>query len=226
MERDSSLPTNPPRWLDAVVFLAVATIIAVGGYAAWCRAPLIWDGSYQFAETLRSGSPYVYLTRFHTRILWQPVVWLMPFTDNMRLLQAVYGLPFLLAPAAALAASWWFVRRTMPTLIVWAAIGILATPLPGQIFVINDSVFQQHLFWPVFFGLCMPLSRRQTIALVLLIPFQFVHQIGLILLAGAAVTTLVLTWLRRRAGCAEPRLRHDCEQVYGPKIRQKAIHPI
>lgn len=196
MER---LSTSPPRWLDAVVLLAVATVIAVGGYAAWCRTPLLWDGSYQLAETLRAGSPYAYLSRFHTRLLWLPVTWLMPVTDNVRLLQAVYGLPFLLAPAVALATCWWFIRRHLPTLMVWAAIGILATPLPGQIFVINDSVFQQHLFWPVFLGLLVPMTRGQKLVWAVLAVFQFVHQIGLLLMAGAAVTTLVLAWLGRRS---------------------------
>jgi len=187
-------PNPPPRWLDRVVLLAIAAVIATGIYAAWCWTPMLWDGSYQFAATLQAGKPYAYLSRFHTHILWRPVVWLMPFTDNVRLLQAVYGLPFLLAPAVGLGCSWWFVRRHMPTLIVWAAIGILATPLPGQIFVINDSVFQQHLFWPVFLGLLVQLTRRQKVVWLLLAVFQFVHQIGLILLAGATVTTLILAW--------------------------------
>ncbi|QOV89312.1 hypothetical protein [Humisphaera borealis] len=205
MERPSQ--NSAPRWLDAVVWLAVATVVVVAGYACWCRTPLLWDGSYQFAETLRAGSPYAYLSRFHTRILWQPVVWLMPFTDNVRLLQAVYGLPFMLAPAVGLAVCWWFVRRQMPTLIVWAAMGILATPLPGQIFVINDSIFQQHLFWPVFFGLLVQMTRRQKAVWAVLAVFQFVHQIGLILLAVAALTTLILPWERGRPRPLVARIR-------------------
>jgi hypothetical protein len=69
---------------------------------------------------------------------------------------------------------------------LWAIFGAAAAPLPGQIFIINDSILQQHLFWPVFLGLLVPIEWPQMIVLLALVVFQFSHQIGLVLLAGGA----------------------------------------
>lgn len=194
---DGARPALPSRWLDLAVLAALLVVAATAGYALWCGTPLIWDGSYQLAETLMAGEPYAYLSRFHTRIVWRPVVWATRWTDDPRVLQAVYGAPFLLAPVAGLGVSWWFARRHQPGLVAWAALGILATPLPGQVFVINDSVFQQHLFWPVFVGLLVPLTRPMKTVWYALAVFQFAHQVGLVLLAGAAGATCLLALVSR-----------------------------
>jgi hypothetical protein len=119
-------------------------------------------------------------------LLWQPTVWADAFTDNPRVLAAVFGLPFCLAPAAALLLSWWIVRRHAPSLIVWAVLGIVAAPLPGQIFVINDSILQLHLFWPLYLGLFVPLTAAKRVTLALLALFQLSHQIGAVLAFGGA----------------------------------------
>lgn len=196
--RDAAAGVRPPAWTDRAVALATVVLVVGVTYSLWCGSPLIWDGSYQLAETLIAGTPYAYLSRFHTLIVWQPVAWLSWHTDNVRLLTMVYGAPFLLAPVVGLLVSWWCVRRHAPMLVLWAAIGILATPLPGQIFVINDSVFQQHLFWPVFLGLMVPLTPGKRFVLGLLAFFQFAHQIGAVLTAGAAGALLVLALVERR----------------------------
>ena len=176
------------------VYLAASILAAAGVYSAWCGAAMTWDGAYQFAHTLIARRPYVYETRFHSFLLWQPVVWVDRFTDNLTLLKAVYGLPYLLAPSASLLLSWWLVRRRAPHLVIWAVFGVAVAPLPGQVFVINDSIFQQHLFWPVFLGLIAPgpLTRAQRVALGLLAAFQLSHQIGCVLMAGAAIATGLL----------------------------------
>ena len=153
---------------------------------------MIWDGSYQFCFTLIKQRPYFYLTRFHSYVLWLPLVGLSHMTSNLAILKLAYGLPFTLAPAASVMMSWWVVRKQAPRLIIWAILGAAAAPLPGQIFIINDSIFQQHMFWPVFLGLLVPLERKQIIALSLLAVFQFSHQIGLVLLAGGAGAAGVL----------------------------------
>lgn len=188
----------PPRWADiAVAFTTLILLIGVG-YSLWCGSPLIWDGSYQLCETLWAGKAYAYLSRFHTLIIWQPVAWLSSRTDNVQLLTIVYGAPFLLAPVVGFTVSWWFVRRHAPMLILWAGLGIMATPLPGQIFVINDSVFQQHLFWPLFLGLMVPLSPTKWVVLATLSIFQFVHQIGTVLLFGLTIAIVLQAWIDLR----------------------------
>src|SRR5207302_3210707 len=104
----------------------------------------------QLCCTLIHQYPYAYFGRLHSHFLWLPTAWAARHTANVWVLQMVYGLPFCLAPAAGLLLSWWFVRRRAPRLIMWAAFGVAAAPLPGQVFIINDSILQQHLFWPVF----------------------------------------------------------------------------
>lgn len=186
---------GPPRGADAFVLAAVSVLAVTAGYSLWCGTPLIYDGAYQFAWTLVSGEPYQYLTRFHTWILWRPVVIAAHFTDSPRTLLAIFGAPFLLAPAFSLAMTWWFVRRQAPWLIVWAGFGLMITPLPGQIFVINDSTIQQHLFWPVFLGLFVRLTRWQWVVLVALAVFQFPHQIGVVLMGGASAALVLLAMM-------------------------------
>src|SRR5580658_6991312 len=93
------------------VYAVVAILALTAAYACWCRAPLIWDGAYQFNATLIMPRPYFYLTRFHTFFLWYPTVWASGFTSNVDLLQTIYGLPFLLAPVVALLLSWWMVGK-------------------------------------------------------------------------------------------------------------------
>ena len=178
----------PVRYVYGVIGLL--TVAAL--YGCWCRVPLIWDGAYQFNATLIMQRPYFFLTRFHTFFLWYPTVWASRHTANMALLQSLFGLPFLLAPVAGLLLSWWMVRKDAPWLILWVAFGVCAATLPGQIFVINDSIFQQHLFWPIFVGMFVPLSMPKKIVIALLCVFQFPHQLGMLLFLGAAIATALV----------------------------------
>ncbi len=164
-------------------------------------APLIWDGAYQFSQSLVDGRPYAYLTRFHSLILWSPMVWASHFTANVMVLQAIFGLPFLLAPFITLLLSWWIVRDRAPRLILWVVFGVAAGTLPGQIFVINDSLLQHHLFWPIFMAVFVPLTWPKRIVLGVLAVFQFSHPLGapLFLSAGiAAVMVAVVDRAQRR----------------------------
>src|SRR5688500_13629829 len=97
-----------------VSLLAISAILA-----CILELPLIWDGGSQLAVTLLEQRPFVYLTRVHTWFMWWPTVWVSRVTENQSALLLAYGLPFLLAPAVSFAASWWFVRRQAPSLVVW-----------------------------------------------------------------------------------------------------------
>lgn len=169
------------------VFQIAALMVLSAAYGCYCRAPLIWDGAYQFDMSLWAQHPYVYKSRFHTFFLWWPMVWASRHTSNIMLLQALFGLPFLLAPLAGFLGAWWMVKRHHPGLMIWAAFGILASPLPGQIFVINDSLFQLHLFWPIFMAMFVPLSAPKVIFLAILAMFEFAHPLGIVLFLGAAI---------------------------------------
>ena len=187
-----------PRVVHAILFLLTLTALAV----CWSGLPMIWDGAYQFAATLYFQEPYVYLTRFHTWALWQPLVLLSRHTENFTLLTCAFGLPFCLAPALSLGMSWWMVRRHAPGLMLWAVFGVCAAGLPGQVFIINDSMWQQSLIWPVLLGVLVPTTSAQRAALVLLGVCQLPHQAGVLLLGGALGAALLV---RPR----EPATRRD-----------------
>lgn len=185
-------PDDPPRTAARWVYGAVLVLAAAGVFTCACDTPMIWDGAYQFCFSLIQQKPYFYLTRFHSYVLWGPMVALSHVTHNLTVLKLAYGLPFALAPAFSVLVSWWVVRKRAPWLIVWAVFGAAAGPMPGQIFIINDSIFQQHMFWPVFLGLLVHLEWPQVVVLVLLAVFQFSHQIGLLLLGGGAGAAALL----------------------------------
>jgi len=186
-------PALPPsREWGRLAYGAAAILALAGVFTCWCDTPMTWDGAYQFCFSLIQQKPYYYLTRFHSYVLWTPMVLLSHVTSNLGVLKMAYGLPFTLAPAFSVLVSWWVVRKPAPHLVLWAIFGAAAAPLPGQIFVINDSIFQQHMFWPVFLGLIVPLRWPQVIVLSLLAVFQFSHQIGLVLLTGGAGAAALL----------------------------------
>jgi hypothetical protein len=168
-----------------VALLALAAVLA-----CWLELPLIWDGGYQFAATLVEQRPYFYLTRFHSWVLWWPTVWLSRVTDSPGVLLFAYGLPFLLAPAASVAAGWWFVRRTHPALAGWAMFGCMAS-LPGQVFVINDSIWQHTLVWPLLLGALVPLRWPQRVVWLALGVAQFPHQVGVLTLGAALAAAFI-----------------------------------
>lgn len=206
------------------VYVAAAILASTGLYACWCDAAMIWDGAYQYCCTLLYQNPFSYGTRFHSYLAWLPVVWVNRVTDSPPILRAVYGLPYLLAPAAGLLLSWWVVRRRAPELIIWAAFGVAIAPLPGQIFVINDSIFQIHLFWPLFMGALVPLDNRRLVALSLLAVFQLSHPIGIALLLGtlgAACLLLLAKYIARPlANAPSAALPKHADQGPYPLIAQ------
>jgi hypothetical protein len=192
LDPDSPRPTTG-RFVYGIALILTFTAI----YSCYCGTPMIYDGAAQFAGTVYSQTPFVYQSRFHTYILWQPTVWLSKVTENLNVLIAAYGLPFLLAPVVGVMVSWWVVGRHAPGLILWALFGILAAPLPGQIFVINDTIFQQHLFWPIFLAMFVPLTWPKRVVLAVLVVFQFPHQVGAVLLTGAAGAAFAAALLER-----------------------------
>ena len=172
------------------MWLACALLLASAIIACACGLPLIWDGAYQLAVSLVEQKPYFYQTRFHSWLLWWPCVALSRATGNLTALTFAFGLPFIAAPAVSLWLSWRVVRRHRPELITWAAFGVAIAGLPGQAFLINDSIWQQTMFWPVFLGALVPVSRRGLFVLGALALFQLSHQVGILLLLAATLASL------------------------------------
>ncbi|QOV90285.1 hypothetical protein [Humisphaera borealis] len=192
------------RSADRLSWGLIALLAFTGLLACFATLPLIWDGAYQFANTLQHGRPHVYVGswqhayqgRFHTWFLWWPVVWASKFTDHPLILQAIYGMPFLLAPAFSLAACWWIVRKQSPGLMLWALFGIAIGPLPGQCFAINDSILLHHLLWPIFVAMFVGLSWPKIVLLSVLAFFQLAQPMGIANCVGAAIAGVLVAWAR------------------------------
>lgn len=191
--------------LDRLTWGLIAVVALTGLFACFATLPLIWDGAYQFVSTLQQGEPHVYAGRwphawqgrFHSWLLWWPVVWASRVTDHPFILQAIFGIPFLLAPAASLALCWWVVRRHAPGLMLWALFGVVIGPLPGQCFAINDSILLNHLLWPIFVAAFVPLSRPQVGVLAVLAAFQLAQPMGIPNCVGAAGAAVLVGLARR-----------------------------
>lgn len=179
-----ALSSIPLRWFT----LGAAALFLLGGAAAlWGGLAMTWDGPYQLALTLIRQSPYFYATRLHSFLLWLPTVWVSNRTHEIGVIEAVFGAPYYFAPAAGFLLSLWTVHRRAPHLLIWPALGIGIGALPGQAFMINDSIFQFHLFWPVYLGALAPLRgwKRGVIGLFGL--WQLSHPIGIALSAAAGI---------------------------------------
>ncbi|MEA3187568.1 MAG: hypothetical protein QOD99_1398 [Chthoniobacter sp.] len=184
--------------IDAkLVWFSILSLAVAGLTACASDLALIWDGGAQFCFTLYHGEPYSYAARFFTLILWKPVIWAAHWTRNLATLRFLYGLPLCLAPAVSATLAWWMVKRTRPDLFPWALLGISAASIPVQCFVINESIFQLNMFWPVFLGMLVPLDRARALVIACLLVFQFSHPQGLLLLSAVAAG-LALLGNRRR----------------------------
>lgn len=147
---------------------------------------MLWDGAYQFSSSVVSGRSFCYLSRFHSWVVWQPMTLLAAHSSGLVTLKLAYAAPFCFAPLAGAGLSWWVVRERAPHTMLWALLGMAGALLPGQIFMINDSIFQFHLFWPVFLASLLPLRRRQTLIIAIVSLFQLSHPIGIGLCALTA----------------------------------------
>ncbi len=168
-----------------------ALLLFIGGASAcWCGLALDWDGAYQFALCLIQQSPFRYLSRFHSWLVWWPTVWASRATDNMKILEMFFGAPFCFAPLTGFLLAWGTARRHAPRALFWAACGIGFGMLPGQAFMINDSLFQIHLFWPFFLCAICPASAWLRCLIGALGIFQLSHPIGIGLCVLAALAAL------------------------------------
>lgn len=173
------------------VFFAVIAIGLILG--AVCGAAMAWDGSFQFFMTLNSQS----LSVPHNRLIALPaqaiVLLLSHLTDNIGLLQASFGLVYVLIIVGILATCWWILRRTAPALFVWVALGVGLGTLPGLFPIYSEATLAVQLFWPILLAIITGLHERTILTTAILaVVIFFTHPLAILLfLLAALVASLV-----------------------------------
>ncbi len=152
-----------------------------------CRAPLAWDGSWYLFNILNSQTPYIPVGRVITIPLHYPVVLASALTSDLRILGMVFGLAYIAVPLTALIASWWIVRPYVPSLFLWAALGLGVGTLPGQLLFASEGIQAVQLSWPILLSVLVGIRARHVPVLLLFIVLVFcAHPVAGPLLALAA----------------------------------------
>ena len=166
--------------------------------AALSGAALSWDGSYYLFKVLDTGRPFAPPNRYAGYVLHQIVLAVRSATDDMTVLQTVFGLTYTAIPLAALAGSWWVVRRQAPALFVWPAFSIGLGVLPGLFYFVGEGIQVVALFWPILLAtlLGLPRSALPIVAVFGVLAF-LTHPLAatLFLICG-----LVAAWIGATAG--------------------------
>ncbi len=176
------------RFYFAVISSALVLAAVSGG-------ALLWDGSYYLYRILDTHIPVERFPGSLDTLLALPVLLAAGLTNQVAVLQAIFGLTYALVPILSLALSWWIVRRQAPSLFIWPALGIGVGTLMLQLHLVAEPIISIQLFWPVLMAI-LTRPRRQVypVALLLCLALLFVHPLSIILFAIAGITTLVLAW--------------------------------
>jgi len=184
----------PSRWhiRGAFAFLIGAVVVATvaGG-------PLSWDGAYLLFKSLDLQSPCLPHGRYSLVVLEVPVVLASRLTDNLRVLELVFGLVYAMIPLVALWGSWRVVKSKAPQLVIWPFLGVCLGSLCGQFFFVSECLIALHLTWPLLLvAITGRWAKAWPWALALVVFLFFLHPVVTGLLVLVSLTS-VLRGLRR-----------------------------
>jgi hypothetical protein len=159
-------------------------ITAALSFAVVSGAAMAWDGSYILFKILDLQSPFLP----HNRLVNIPLHWIVlltsRLTNDLSILQMVFGAAHAVIPLAALAISWWIVRGYAEPLFIWAALGIGFGTLPAQLCFACEAVSALLLFWPVILAILTRIRKRQFLVILgLIVVIFFTHPISVIIFA-------------------------------------------
>lgn len=173
-----------------LIWVAIALVAAILGGAV-----LISDGAYFLYQTVNSQSVEVPHLRITFAMLLYPAVIATYLTENFTIIRWIYSIPLVIAPLVTLALSWWVVRRTRPSLFVWAAFGILLVNLPGQMHWVATSIRTNQLFWPLLLAILIGMpSRVVPMAIVLAQLMMVLHPHAAAYFLAGTLVSLWLAW--------------------------------
>ncbi len=201
-----SSPTPPPSSAGARAALSRLTssptsgllIVAVAVVlVAALAAPTLYDGAWFFYTTVDRQQITIPQARTTFGLLLWPLVLASQVTDDLGALRFAFGLPLTIAPLVALVTSWWIVRRSAPSLMVWPALGVLLVNLPGQTHWVATSIRTNQLVWPVLMAVLVGLpDRTLPLVAVLLLAVANLHPQAAVYLLFVAVVCLVMAQQR------------------------------
>lgn len=168
---------------------------------AICGAAVSWDGSYYLFRTLDAQTPFFPSSRLINTPLELPVILVSHFTNNLGILQTLFGLTYILIPITALTVSWWLVRDRKPSLFVWAAFGIGFGTLPSQFDLVAEANMAVQLFWPIILGVLIGIRRAEApIIFLLAVAAFFTHPVAVVPLFLLATGLSLITGLHDKNG--------------------------
>ena len=179
------------------LFLAVALVWL---YVAFCGAGTIWDGAAAIYTVVDTGKLVLPHGRITHGLFSLPLVWASSRSRNIPLLEAVYALSWALIPLAALAATFFLLRRRSAESRIVAALIILSIPLPGQIMMFAE-VHHLAQLTPLLLILAFePMTVARLAAFLALAAFCGLHHPAAFLLFLLLAAVLGWKFVRRRAG--------------------------
>lgn len=163
-----------------LISLALIVLTATG-------AAMSWDGSFQFFMTVNSQTPYITQSRLVVLPAQGAVLLASRFTENLVLLQAIYGLVYALILGGMLGLSWWIVRDRAPRLYLWAVLGICIGILPGLFPIYSEATLAVIMFWPLALAVLLGVQEQHVgLVTVLSAAIFFTHPTSVLLFILAA----------------------------------------
>lgn len=175
--------------------------LAVAGYGAavGTGAAMAWDGAWYLWRTVADGRPFVAHGRWAN---WPALAVVLQTSRSGALgpwgLARVDGALLALVPLGSLAVCWRVWRERWEPLRVWAALGVLLVPLPGQWALMSEATLVAQLCWPLL-ALAGAGRKSGPTTCGLLACAGLMWNFHPSSAVGFAVTAGALAWLRRRA---------------------------
>jgi hypothetical protein len=140
-------PLRPLAWLVLTVILAAVAYIV----AAFCLAPLTWDGAGYVFNSIQRGRPAIPNVRYSDYPFLAVISVCSLFINDARWVARIYGLVLAVLPLGSLLLSFHFLSGPkLRELRIWSVLGILLSVLPGQIFLVAEAVPLVQVAWAVW----------------------------------------------------------------------------
>jgi hypothetical protein len=230
-------PLRPRAWLVLTVILAAVAYVV----AAFCLAPLTWDGAGYVFNSIQRGRPAIPNGRYSDYPFLAVVSAGSLFINDARWLATIYGLVLAVLPLGSLVLSFCFLSGPrLRSLRIWPVFGILLSVLPGQIFLVAEAVPLVQVAWAVWAIAAGEISGPSLVWLAVLNFFLFfLHPTGALVFGVTGGLFLARAWIgtRQPAGMSENERERaatsenetECEERQGvemPRAIERMRRPL